>query len=307
MSLENTATEERKGYKRWLLPVLLAVLLLLLLLTSWILLVRLGTFAASDSGSIFLVSAKPGFSVEDEEQTWGTETRFDLFKNEYYGIGHDITVKSEDGSRLIAPGTESEYTFNLKNTGNVALDYDVHIDVQLHLEGKELGLEDMPLGVRLRHYSGAYLLGDGEHWVSVAELENYVEKGTISVNNYAWYTIEWKWLFEENVVDDHDHLHLNVTDELDTMLGNISADTPISLSVAITTEAKPSVDTDAMGGVDRYVDDEKAITNDQIGGRIRLWPFILLLILVVAVSGTLGYVCAARLKKRKEPVGEGNA
>lgn len=297
---------KKKGKHSWLLPVLLAVLLLLLLLTSWILLTRLGSFAASDSDSIFLVPANPGFSVEDEEQVWGTETRLDLFKNEYYGIGRDITVKAEDGSRLIAPGTESEYTFNLKNTGNVAMDYSVNIDVQLHLDSEEISLENFPLGVRLRHYSGKYLLGDGEHWASVSKLEEYLEEGTLAVNNYAWYTIEWKWLFEEDVIDDHDHLHLNVGDELDTLLGNISAETPVSLSVSITTQAQPSADADAIGGVDMNTGDEMELANSQIGGRIRLWPFILLLILVAVVAVALGYFWSKEKKQRKEEEGSGN-
>lgn len=303
-SITETKTR-KKGTPGWLLPVLLAVLLLLLLLTGWILLSRLGTFAASDSNSIFLVPANPGFSVEDEAQVWGTETRIDLFKNEYYGIGRDITVKSEDGSRLIAPGTESEYTFNLKNTGNVAMDYSVNIDVQLHLDSEEISLEEFPLGVRLRHYSGTYLLGDGEHWASVSKLEEYLEEGTLAVNNYAWYTIEWKWLFEEDIIDDHDHLHLNVGDALDTLLGNVSAETPVSLSVSITTQAQPSEDADAIGGVDMYANDEMALNNSQIGGRIRLWPFILLLILVAIVAIALGYVWSKE-KRRKQEEGSAN-
>lgn len=291
--------ENKRSRRRWLLPVLLAILLLLLLLTSWILLVRLGTFAASDRDSIFLVPAKPGFSVEDEAQVWGTETRFDLFKSEYYGIGHDITVQAQDNSSLIAPGTESEYTFNLKNTGNVAMDYCVAIDVQLHLDSDEISLQEFPLGVRLRHYSGAYLLGNGDTWVSVSELENYLEEGTLSVNNYAWYTIEWKWLFEENTIDDHNHLQLNVGDELDTLLGNISAETPVSLSVSITTQAQPSADADAIGGVDMNTNDETALNNNQIGGRIRLWPFILLLLLVAVVATALGYFWSKEKNQRK--------
>lgn len=295
--------KKKKEKRHWILSTVLLVLLLLLLLTAWILLNRLGTFAATEGNSIFLVPVRPGFSVEDKEQVWGTETSFDLFKNEYYGIGRDITVESEDGSRLIAPGTESEYTFNLKNTGNVAMDYSVKLDVQLDMAGEEVSLEEFPLGVRLRHYSGEYLLGDGEHWASVGELEQYLAEDTLSVNNYAWYTVEWKWLFEEDIIDDHDRLQLNVGDALDTLLGNVSSETPVSLSASITTKAQPSANADAIGGVDMYADGEGALNNNQIGGRIRLWPLIVLFILIAIVAAAMGYYWAKNKKKRKEEEG----
>lgn len=300
---EERDAEEKRAKSRWLLPLLLLLLIVLLLLTSWVLVMRIGEFAAVETNSIFLVPAEPGFSVEDQDQVWGTETRIDLFDTEYYGIGRDITVRSENGDRLIAPGTESEYTFNLKNTGNVAMDYSVSLDVALHMDGGEVSLAEFPLGVRLRHYSGEYLLGDGETWVSVAQLEDYLEEDTLAVNNYAWYTIEWKWLFEEDIIDDHDRLQLNVGDELDTLLGNISAESPVSLSVSISTVAVPSGNMNAAGGVDQYAggdENGQAYANGEVGGRIRLWPFIILLLLLCTVAVAFGYQWKKEQARRKQ-------
>lgn len=307
LEFENINEETKKDgekKRRWMLPMLLILLILLLVLTSWVLVMRLGNFATVETDSIFLVQAAPGFAVEDKEQVWGTETRIDLFDTEYHGIGRDVTVQSENGDRLIAPGTENEYTFKLKNTGNVAMDYIVNIDVQLFMEGKEISLDEFPLGVRLRHYSGEYLLGDGKHWVSVAELEDYIEEATLAVNNYAWYSIEWKWLFEEDVIDDHGHLQTNVGDELDTLLGNVTAETPINLSVSISTLAQPCEDLTAPGGVDQGDDADEAsgllFKDGQFGGRIRVWPFILLLLAVAIVGTALGYYWAKQRKVRGE-------
>jgi len=142
------------------------------------------------------------------------------------------------------------------------------------------------------------LLGDGETWESVAKLEDYLEEDTLAVNNYAWYTIEWKWLFEEDVIDDHDHLHLNVGDALDTLLGNVSAESPVNLSVSITTLAQPSENMNAIGGVDQYAGDEagQAFENGQIGGRLRLWPFLILVLVLCAVAVIFGY----QWKKERE-------
>lgn len=286
--------DKQKEKRRWVLPIVLLILLILLLLTTFLLIHRLGAYAASELNAIFLVQTDPGFTVEDREQTWGTETRINLFKTEYNGIGRDITVESSNGDRLIAPGTEGEYTFTLKNTGNVAMDYSVGFNVELYVEGDVISLEEFPLGVRLRQYSGEYLLGDGDIWVAISELEDYLAKDTLAVNHYAWYTIEWKWLFEEDAVDDHDRLHINASDELDTLLGNISDETPISLCVSISTLAEPSEDAIANGGITQ--------TSNSHGSILGWFPWILLLLLLaVAITATaFGYACHSRKKQKEE-------
>lgn len=282
----------KNSRQKWVLPVVLLILLVLLLFTTFLLVHRLGEFAANELNAIFLVQPEPKFIVEDEDQIWGTETRIDLFKTDYSGIGRDITVESSNGDRLIAPGTEGEYTFTLKNSGNVALDYRVSMDAELYIEGNTIALDQFPLGIRLRHYSGEYLLGDGETWISVAELEDYITEDTLAINHYAWYTIEWKWLFEENTVDDHDRLQLNVGDELDTLLGNITAETPITLSVAISTAAEPSEDAVAKGGIVQLMNADGTI--------VGWFPWILLLLLIaVALTATaFGYSCHSRKKDK---------
>lgn len=294
----NRKDEKSTAKKVWWV---LGIILLLILITWILLLVRASMFASYEKNSIFLVPATPGLIVNDDKQAWGTESCIDLFEEVYRGKGKDITVESANGDKVIAPGTESEYTFNLKNTGNVAMDYSVAIDADVVVKSDEVMLKELPIGIRLREYSGEYLLGDGKSWVSIAILEDYLAEGTLAVNNYAWYTLEWKWLYEEYVYDKNGELVGPVGDEWDTFLGNLSSETPISLQVNISTHATPSTDFEAIGGVEQvFGDDESPIHSSKIGGRLRLWPIILLLVLI-----TLIIVIIIKLLSKKDE-DEGN-
>lgn len=279
----NNKKEKSSGARKvW---VVAGIILLLILITLIFLLVRSSSFASYERNSIFLVPVNPGLVVNDDKQAWGTENCIDLFEEVYSGNGKDITVESSNGDKLIAPGTESEYTFNLKNTGNVAMDYNVTIDASLEFDDQELVLKQLPIGVRLRTYSGEYLLGDGKNWVSLAYLEDYSSSGTLSVNNYAWYTLEWKWLYEEYIIDENGKLVGPVGDEWDTVLGNVSAETPISLKVVISTIATPSKDYDAIGGIEQYhSDDGMFIQRSEMGGQLRFWPILLIILLIILIA-----------------------
>ena len=279
-SAQSNKKQDKQSWKKaWWIA---GLLLLLILLTTIILLCRSCAFVSIERNSIFLVPPNPGFHVYDADQSWGTENHIDLFEEEYLGNGKDITVRSENGDKLIAPGTESEYTFNLKNTGNVAMDYSVSIHTRLDIADKEIDLKSFPIGVRLRTYSGEYLLGDGKHWEPIYRLDDYVADGTLAVNNYAWYTLEWKWLYDEYIIDENGTYVGPVNDFLDTLLGNMSADAPVSLCISISTVATPSEDFEAVGGVQQdFSGDTLPFSYSQIGGRIRLWPILLILILII--------------------------
>ena len=108
-------------------------------------------------------------------------------------------------------------------------------DFNLDIADKDIDLKSFPIGVRLRTYSGEYLLGDGKHWEPIYRLDDYVADGTLAVNNYAWYTLEWKWLYDEYIIDENGTYVGSVNDFLDTLLGNMSADTPVSLCISIST------------------------------------------------------------------------
>lgn len=141
-------------------------------------------------------------SAGDEQQVWTTETSVDIF-DEYYkgtkaaGTAEDTTVENSgsDEMNLIAPGTEKTYTFWVKNTGEVGIDYEVSF------EENQYGGYDIPLEVRVK-CGNDYILGDDSSWVSIHELDSLKDEGHLRVKNYAQYSLEWRWPFETDDAND---------------------------------------------------------------------------------------------------------
>lgn len=146
--------------------------------------------------------------TEDDVQVWGTETAVDIFKKYYTGTAEagtegEVTVENAgdvDDRKLIAPGTESEYTFWVKNTGETDISY------RVYFEENQYGSMEIPLEVRVK-CGDEYFLGNNREWASIHELETADHSGKLHEKNYARYTLEWRWPFE-------------IDDVYDTSLGN---------------------------------------------------------------------------------------
>lgn len=166
-------------------------------------------------------NAAPGFEVTDDDQTWTTETQVEIFKLSYENGEAIITVASSDGDKLIAPGTENNYTFKLKNTGNVALDYTVDVDAYV-TPGDIL----LPVTARINRYDGEWVVG-GDGYVDIPTLDTAYDSGVLGAGKYTYYTLDWQWPFESG------------NDEYDTLLGNIAAEgEDITLTIVIKTTAE---------------------------------------------------------------------
>lgn len=153
-------------------------------------------------------SKKAEMITEDDVQVWGTETAVDIFKKYYTGTAEagtegEVTVENTgdvDDRKLIAPGTESEYTFWVKNTGETDISY------RVYFEENQYGSMEIPLEVRVK-CGDEYFLGNNSEWASIHELETVDHSGKLREKNYARYTLEWRWPFE-------------IDDVYDTALGN---------------------------------------------------------------------------------------
>lgn len=165
------------------------------------------------------VPLDPEITVHDDVRTWETETKVDIFKIAYEN-GEALVTVDGMGDKVIAPGTGNEYTFYLKNTGNVMLDYTLEIEAFFTPD-----TQPIPVEVRLKGYDGTYLLGAEDSWADVLELNQVKDEASISVNRYAYYTLEWQWPYE------------NGNDAYDTLLGNMAVDEDLTLSIAIKTVA----------------------------------------------------------------------
>lgn len=216
---------------------LLAALLTLLLLMTWALLAGvLGSHAAPEetialtpesgqslNGVLYRpVKPKPDVQTRDEIVQWETTTEIDLFRTAYENAQGIVTVKSESGSKVIAPGTTNSYPFSVRNTGNVALNYSLSLRGALEMTEKTI-----PLQFRLR-CGDQWLVGAADRWCSLEELDAYTGVSTLSPEKQDEYRLEWQWPYEG-------------TDTADTRLGTVvlNADAQFQMTVTTTAEMAP--------------------------------------------------------------------
>lgn len=175
------------------------------------------------------------FKVKDGNQVWETVTAIELFKTEYKNADGVVTVKSADGEAVIAPGTEGQYTFSLKNTSNIAADYIVSVDAKLNSN-----ITGVPIQMRIGSDTG-WLLGDKDHWVEATDLESLAAEETMDAGKATEYTIYWQWPFEhEGDMED--------TDLGDTNLGDVSLAQGLSYTVTIRTLAVAETEDNHLPG-----------------------------------------------------------
>lgn len=165
-------------------------------------------------------TGNPGFEVEDDRGKWSTNTSVEIFKVSYENGQQNVTVKSDDGDKLIAPGTENSYTFKLKNTGDVALDYTMMMDINCSPESLKL-----PVEARVRRYDGMWVSGRDEEYVSASESDKIEDSTTLGAGRYTYYTLEWMWPFEGG------------DDAFDTELGEHAGEKDLTITVSIRTTA----------------------------------------------------------------------
>ena len=131
-----------------------------------------------------------------------------------------MTVLSQNGDNIIAPGTVSVYRFCMYNQGNMAVEYDLGFTFQLTIDDKAANAQSFPLQIRMTRTDGEYVLGGADEWLSLAAGKLGEYKGVVGASSYEEFTLELMWAFEGN-------------DELDTALGNTSINLPVDLSFNI--------------------------------------------------------------------------
>ncbi len=174
--------------------------------------------------------------------SWETSTSVDLFKNTYTDAEGNITVQSHDGGKVIAPGTSNSYEFNLKNTGNISLDY------TLVLEGIfKISEHRLPFYVRL--YQGdRWLIGGENEWIHGDLAKTLVEKSTLPSGKSVTYIFEWQWPYEaddesQKLIDDFNDTLISA-DRNDTNIGSVAvgANAEFRLNISTTAVVTPGAD-----------------------------------------------------------------
>lgn len=162
-------------------------------------------------------SEKSAFQISDGAQVWKTETAVDLFKASYKNADGVVTVKSADGSNVVAPGTEGSYTFSLKNTGDGPAKYKIWVEANL-----SSNMTGIPLQTRMSSDDG-WMLGGKNSWEQAEALDDVSTTETINAGKSAEYTIYWQWPYEQG------------DDGADTGLANASVAQEMSYTVTIYT------------------------------------------------------------------------
>lgn len=271
-------SSERRAWV-WIM-LMVNIVFVLLLMTLGIIALRVENYLPQGTDLIFIVGKSPSVEMTDREgQSWKTNQKIDIFRANYVNGEGVSTVVSQDGTSVIAPGTETTYSFSMYNNGNMAVVYETDIDFSLFIGGEGQSEYTFPLLARLYNARGEYLIGSETEWVNVADarLSQYVS--VLGASSYETFTFELKWLFEGG------------NDELDTMYGDQSVEKGVSLRLGINTYAEQHIDPAAQGGTQINADEEG---NVEYGGEVRwLW-----LILLFINAGILIFYVSWLLNKR---------
>lgn len=174
----------------------------------------------------------PSYNVSDEDGVWSTDTRINIFKISYENGQQMVTVNSDNGEKVIAPGTKNSYTFKLSNNGDRPVDYIVTIDAYFSPADMKI-----PVTVRMNRYDGKWIVGGQEKWADVPALDAAEDEDTLSAGKYTYYTLDWQWPFESG------------NDTYDTMLGDLAAEQDLEFTIVINTIAAANESADDSHGI----------------------------------------------------------
>ncbi len=218
----------------------------------------------------------------DLQTSWETSTSVDLFKTYYTDAEGNVTVQSLDGRNIIAPGTSNTYEFNVKNTGNISLDY------TLNLEGVfKISEHHLPFYVRLSQ-GERWLVGGENEWVHADMMKTLVEKATLPVGETATYVFEWQWPYESD--DESQQLINDLNDTLisadlnDTNIGSVAVDANTDFHLNISTTAVVTPDAVAV------MADGTGVVQELI--------FVIVMLALILLSAALLAVTLVRARKR---------
>lgn len=148
---------------------------------------------------------------------------FTIFAVEYKNASGEVTIKGQDGEKVVAPGTESEYTLNLRNSDDIVLDYSFTPSLKCSSGDK------LPILIRILDSNRNYVLGDETTWISLDQIGDSECKGTLMPNETTEYVFQWQWPFESG---DDSH---------DTFLGSSSAENDVSVDLSFSLRAEANL------------------------------------------------------------------
>ena len=156
-----------------------------------------------------------------------------IFHAEYDNNG-ELTVKSDFGDQVVAPGTENSYDIYVRNVGKDPISYILEAQSRITVEanGKQT---EIPIEASFYTPRDSYLLGGDDSLENLGKLDGVTDNGGLSPRNQSKYTLTWSWPFDGD-------------DEFDTLLGNLAAEGE-ELTVSVAFNVTASYDPNAAGGM----------------------------------------------------------
>lgn len=180
------------------------------------------------------------FDFSKGNASWEGYTGIELFKTSYENGEGKITVNSANGDKVIAPGTTNTYTLALENTCPENVKFDM--EVEAYLDANISASSNIPLEAKF--YGGkdnTYFVGSETTWEDMDKLHGVTDSGTLKPGYIMPYTLQWQWPFEGD-------------DAYDTILGNLSVDAEITLTIIIKTIASYTPSAAANSGIPKTGD-----------------------------------------------------
>lgn len=269
MAKESMGESKQSTRKQWVYIMLMVnIVFILLLMTLGIIALRVGNTLPEGVDVLFIVGKNPSVDFEDGNEgggKWKSGKNVDMFKAQYENGEGTPTVVSQDGTKLIAPGTKTTYRFTMNNDGNMAVDYFTDLDFVLKIGNETVTDYQFPLQVRLLNDRGEYLIGNENTYEQVAEASLDQYRSILGAKSFETFELQLIWLFEGG------------NDELDTMYGDLSAEKGVTLTLTINTTAEESLDPTAQGGTKMEVEG-----TEEYGGTIR-WLWLVMLMVNTAI------------------------
>ena len=269
MAKESMGESKQSTRKQWVYIMLMVnIVFILLLMTLGIIALRVGNTLPEGVDVLFIVGKTPSVDIEDSNEgggKWKSGKNVDMFKAQYENGEGTPTVVSQDGTKLIAPGTKTTYRFTMNNDGNMAVDYFTDLDFVLKIGNETVTDYQFPLQVRLLNDRGEYLIGNENTYEQVAKASLDQYRSILGAKSFETFELQLIWLFEGG------------NDELDTMYGDLSAEKGVTLTLTINTTAEESLDPTAQGGTKMEVEG-----TEEYGGTIR-WLWLIMLMINTAI------------------------
>lgn len=156
-----------------------------------------------------------------------------IFHAEYDNNG-ELTVKSDFGDKVVAPGTENSYDIYVRNVGKDPISYILEAQSRIIVEANGRQTE-IPIEASFYTPRDSYLLGGDDSLENLGKLDGVTDNGGLSPRNQSKYTLTWGWPFDGD-------------DEFDTLLGNLAAEGE-ELTVSVAFNVTASYDPNAAGGM----------------------------------------------------------